>query len=364
MKKILIGYLIDGKKSGIDKYLLNVINIIIQYDVKIDCLTNKNDLELKNSLKNMGINLINIPTLKHPIKQYKVMNEIMKQNNYDEVYFNISEAFNCIGILAASNSHVERIIVHSHSSGVDANKTYIRNIRKFVHNIAKKIILRKATVLCACSDTAAMWMYSKINNVLIINNAIDLQKFKFNEEAREKKRKEINVEDKIVVGHVGAFSYQKNSEYLVNLAFELKKINANYVILSIGNGDNLEKVKRKAKEYDVEDTIIFLGVRDDVNELLSAMDVFVLPSRFEGLPIAAIEAQAAGLPIVLSDTISRKSKIVDDCIFLSIKKPASDWAKVIDKYSNVKKQKLDSKRVEEYDLSIQKKQILDILQVK
>ena len=364
MKKILIGYLIDGKKSGIDKYLLNVIDVIRKYDVEIDCLTNKNEAELKKRLDNMGVGLINIPTLKHPIKQYKEMIRITSQNNYDVAYFNISEAFNCIGILAAKKNNVDKVIVHSHSSGVDSNKKYVRIIRNCIHNIAKKIIVNKADVLCACSDTAAMWMFSKTDSISIINNAVDLKKFKFDKINREIKRRELGIENRIVVGHVGAFSYQKNSEFLVDLAFELKKINANYVILSIGDGTDLEKVKGKAVKYNVEDNIIFLGVRSDVDQLLSAMDVFVLPSRFEGLPIAAIEAQAVGLPIVMSDTISRKSQMVSNCKFLSIKNSASDWANIIDKFSKMGKEKLNQNMIEKYDLSIQKKQILDIFQIK
>nr|WP_308668297.1 glycosyltransferase [uncultured Agathobacter sp.] len=364
MKKILIGYLIDGKKSGIDKYLLNVINIIRKYDVTIDCLTSMFDLELKNMLADFGVGLITIPSLKHPIKQYKTMISILESGQYDEAYFNISEAFNSIGVLAAFKMNVNRIVVHSHSSGVNSNNIFKRTIRTWIHELSKPTLVDKASVLCACSDTASEWMYSRKDDVTIINNAIDLNKFKFDEDVRNSIRKEFDLEEKIVVGHVGAFCYQKHSEFLVDIAVELKKINPQYVIMSVGDGAELDKVKRKADKLKVSNNMIFLGVRNDVHKLLSAMDVFVLPSRFEGLPIVAVEAQASGLPIVLSDTISKSSKMLSNCSFLNINEPADVWAKQIDQFSRMGRENLNKEMLQKYDISVQKKQILNVLQVK
>lgn len=334
MKKILIGYLIDGKRSGIDNYILNVVGQIKKDDIQIDCLTNRIDRDLKNRLDKMGVGLIEIPTLKHPFRQYQAMNQIIRKGKYEVAYFNISEAFNSIGVLAAHNCGVKKVVVHSHSSGVNEHSKVIRAIRTFCHTIMKNLVLRSCVSdYYACSKKAGEWLFPKkvigSSHFHVMNNAIQTERFQYNPEIRIKKRKELGLENRIVIGQIGAFSYQKNSEYVVKIAKELHRKNPDAIVLMIGSGKDYDQIAHNVKEQHLEEAVSLMGIRMDVNELVQAMDLFILPSRFEGLPIVAIEAQISGLKVILSDTISEEAALSDRCMFHSIECPANEWADMI-----------------------------------
>lgn len=336
MKKILIGYVTDGRNSGIDNYIINVIGQIKDNDVKIDCLTNHIDPEMKARLADLGAGIIQIPTLKHPFAHYRTTRDIIKRGQYDIAYFNISEAFNSLGLLAAYKCRVDKVVVHSHSSGVNSHSGMVRFIRTFCHKVMKHLVVgRVATDYYTCSYVAGEWMFPKkvlqSSKFHIMNNAVKVDKFKFDEDIRRKKRIELEVEDRIVIGQTGSFSYQKNSEYIVDIAEALHKKEPRALTIMIGTGDDFETVQNIVRERQLEDAVWLLGSRKDVGELLQVMDFFILPSRFEGLPIAAVEAQVSGLKTILSDTISRETALTDRCMFLSIKDPAEKWAdKILD----------------------------------
>lgn len=334
MKRILIGYIIDGKNSGIDNYILNVISQIKNDDIKIDCLTNYIDSDLQKRLKDMGVGLYAIPTLKHPFGHYKTTRNLIIKGKYDIAYFNISEAFNSLGILAANRCGVKKIVVHSHSSGVDSHSCIVRLIKTVCHKIMKSLVIGNcATEYYSCSYVAGQWLFPKkvleSSKFHIMNNAVKVEKFKYNETTRVEKRKELGVEDRIVVGQVGSFSYQKNSAFLVDIAEELYKRNPQVLVLMIGTGGDFEQVKKTVQNRKLEDAVWMIGSRQDVCDLVKAMDLFILPSRFEGLPIVAIEAQVAGLKVIISDTISKETALSDRCMFFPITKSASDWAEKI-----------------------------------
>lgn len=334
MKRILIGYLIDGKNSGIDTYILNVISQINNEDVAIDCLTNHIEPELEKRLNSMGVGLLEIPTLKHPFGHYQATKRIIEQGKYDIAYFNISEAFNSLGVLAAHDCKVKKVIVHSHSSGVNSHSGLVRFMRTFCHTVMKQLVVgRCANEFYTCSYKAGEWMFPKRvllgKHFHIMNNAVDVSKFSFDRKVRERKREELGVMDRVVVGQIGAFSYQKNSEYVVDIAEALHAIDSRFLVLMIGTGNDFETVRRQIHDRGLEDAVWLLGSRKDVHELVQAMDVFILPSRFEGLPIVAIEAQVSGLRTFLSDTISRESALSDRCEFLPINVSAEKWAEKI-----------------------------------
>lgn len=334
MKRILIGYIIDGKNSGIDKYILNVISQIQDDNLKIDCLTNSIDEDLQEKLDKIGVGLLEIPTLKHPVAHYNAMKKLIKNGKYDIAYFNISEAFNSLGILAAKRCGVKKVVVHSHSSGVDSHSLVVRIVKTICHRIMRIMVVgRCATDYYSCSYVAGEWLFPKkilkSKKFHIMNNAVKEEKFHFDKSKREMKRKELGVENRIVVGQIGAFSYQKNSLFVVDIAEELYKKNPNVVVMMIGIGNDFEKVKEAVVERKLEKAVWMMGSRQDVYELVQAMDIFILPSRFEGLPIVAIEAQVAGLKVIISDTISKETALSDRCMFFPITKSASDWAEKI-----------------------------------
>ena len=178
------------------------------------------------------------------------------------------------------------------------------------------------TQFVACSDVAAKWMFPLIDNrkIKIIKNGIDVDKFKYDEVKRSKVRKELNFSDNdIVIGHVGRFCYQKNHPFLVKVFKEVIKENSNYRLLMVGIGPNEGKIKKLIKELKLEEYCIFYGASSNVSKLYQAMDIFLLPSKFEGLPIVGVEAQASGLPVIFSDKITRGAKIIDCVSFLPIR---------------------------------------------
>ena len=165
-----------------------------------------------------------------------------------------------------------------------------------------------------------------------MNNAIDAKKFIYNEEVRKQKRAELKVEDKFVIGHVGRFNLQKNHEFLVKCFANFAKTNDDAVLVLIGNGEMQEKIKKMAKEYGIETKVKFLGLREDIPQLLQAMDLFLFPSLFEGLPVTLVEAQAAGLPCVISDTITDEIMITEQISKVSLSGNTSLWNQEIAKY--------------------------------
>ena len=165
-----------------------------------------------------------------------------------------------------------------------------------------------------------------------MNNAIDAKKFIYNEEVRKQKRVELGVEDKFVIGHVGRFNLQKNHEFLVKRFADFAKTNEDAILVLIGNGELQEKIKEMAKEYGIETKVKFLGLREDIPQLLQAMDLFLFPSLFEGLPVTLVEAQAAGLPCVISDMITDEIMITDQISKVSLSGNTSLWNQEIAKY--------------------------------
>lgn len=185
--------------------------------------------------------------------------------------------------------------------------------------------------------------------IIIINNGVDLEKFRFNPEIRDKERKKLGLEKNKIIGHVGRFAYQKNHEYLIKIMERLHRIDPNIKLLLIGEGPEKKRIRDLVKSKGLEDTIIFYGTSNSVNDLFQAMDVFVLPSHFEGLPIVGVEAQASGLPVLFSNQITPEAKITQNVEFLGINEEnIEEWVKQImlaieekrvDSYQDLKKRK-------------------------
>ncbi len=360
---VLVGYVVDGKSSGIDKYLLRVLDMMKEEAIQFDFLTNHKTSELEKVFGNYHASVIEMPSLKHPIKQYCFLHQLMKKKRYAAAYFNISEAFNGIGVLAAHSAGIKKIIVHSHSSRVDSNNRIVRLIRTGMHRVFRPIIAWAATDYCACSNYAGEWMFPervrKSKQYQIIHNPINVSLFNYNEEIRRQMRDQLALQDKVVIGHVGSYCYAKNNFFLLDIMEELLKKVPNAVLLAVGSGKDWETVKQQAAQQGILSGIRFLGVREDVPNLMQAMDFFVLPSRFEGQPIAALEAQAAGLMTFLSDTITPEVVLSENCMQLSIKEGGTIWADAICAHLNYLRNVHSAElfRESSYDESMQAGQI-------
>lgn len=334
MSSILIGYVIGDNKSGIDTYLLNVSAILRNAGHEIDFLTNEKTEFMSNICKERGFGLIEIPSLKNIPSQLKEMKAIFNNKHYDVAYFNISEAFNSIGAIVAKQCKVSKVIIHSHSTSVGGSAEIKKAIRKALHFLFKKLVIKNVgTDFFACSQLAAEWMFDKSilekKNYVIVDNAVEVERFAFNPVIREKKREDIGLDNKYIIGHVSGFTPTKNVTFLVDVINEAVKKDKDAHLLLVGEGDETQKVKDKVAVLGLENHVTFLGRRADVNELLQAFDIFVLPSIFEGAPVVAIEAQVSGMMVYLSDTVTREVKLSEKCKYISLNDSPNKWAEII-----------------------------------
>lgn len=332
MKKILVGYIGRGKTSGIDKYLFLFLRKMKEEGNKVDFLTRDEDNDLSKYIDYNDSKVFKVSRNRHFFKQLKEMKKIIRENNYDIGYFNISEAYNFVGILAAKLYGIKKVVVHSHSSGLKKS-SYLKTSVCFILNYLLKFVITLCSDLnIACSEKAAKWLFSKNvydnDDYEIIYNAVDYEKFKYNEKTREKIRKKYKIDDKFVVGHVGRFTFVKNHGFLIDIFCEYHKKNPNSVLMCIGDGVDFERIKEYSKKIGVYDNIIFTGSVENVNEMIQAFDCFLLPSKFEGLPVVGIESQFSQTKCIFSDRISRLASISDSTLFLPINDPKK-WANSI-----------------------------------
>lgn len=213
-------------------------------------------------------------------------------------------------------------IVHSHNAGRDPGfKSLIKvQSRRPLRHLADQTI--------ACSKAASKWMFGDTGGEVILNG-IDLAAYRFDLAQRARARQELDIKDQLVIGHVGRFNTQKNHGFLIAIFREVVNIAPDAVLLLVGDGNLRPTIEERVSQLGLSGNVRFLGVRSDINRLLNAMDVFLFPSLYEGLGVVLVEAQANGLPCVVSDTVPQEVKINPDVQFLPLSAPASEWAKAV-----------------------------------
>lgn len=330
----------DQGRSGVYSLIVNVIkNKPKDVDIDIAAFENFENTADLNELAQYGTNVKYVGYSGNKlIKQYKIYKKLLrylKQNKYDCVHIH-SDVANKLYIAgkAAKKAGISKIIFHSHASEVDGN---YRKIKRQLHKLTRRKLKDIGTRFVACSDVAAKWMYPNINSqdITIINNGIDLDKFRFNSKVRQQVRKKLKLNDNLIIGHIGRFSYQKNHQYIIEIFSKLVLHEPKARLLLVGEGPDREVIENLVKEKNLENNVIFYGLSNHVEKLLQAMDVFILPSHFEGLPIVGVEAQTAGVPVIFSDQISKESKLTNNVTFLPIKaNNISQWVTTIEKYKD------------------------------
>lgn len=231
-------------------------------------------------------------------------------------------------LLEAKRRKLPIRILHSHNNGYMHPYSWKEKVYEFY---AKTMIKRVVTQKLACSDEAAKWMFGNMTDYKVIPNAIDVGKFAYDEQKRKQIREELNIQkDQVLLGFVGSFNYQKDPEFLIEIIHACHKKNENYKLLMLGQGALFEKVKQKIKEYGLEDSVFCLGNRQNVWDYMQAMDLFVLPSNFEGFGIVLVEAQAAGVPCITSkDVVPESANVANQVTYHSKDKGAKYWAEQI-----------------------------------
>lgn len=314
---------VANDKGGLTGYICQNYRFIDKNKVQFDFLTFEDGkLDFEDEFISMGARFYHISRPSHLISYAKSLKGILNQTEYVAVHFNMSYA-NFIPIIIARWLGAKKIIVHSHSTAIDDRRSVVRIIKTAIHKIGRNLMSYMADDYLACSSLAAQWMYPvsilQSKHYHMARNAIDVSKYNYNPHVRADVRQRLKIsDDTFVIGHVGRFTYQKNHEFLINIFKEVHQKVKDSVLLLIGEGPDEGLIKQKVKELQLNDNVIFLGRRNDVPKLFQAMDCFVLPSRFEGLPIVGIEAQAAGLPCLFSDVITTETSVSKNVVFISL----------------------------------------------
>lgn len=248
--------------------------------------------------------------------------DILYKNHYRTIHINADSAYLAAGyIYAAKRAGVRNIIVHSHCSQIDENNTVKRMIKILLHKFCRPYVLKNAKYYLSCSTEAGLWMYGKkgIKNdkYHVIYTSERVQDFVYSEDERNSFRKEFNLDEKIIIGNIGRFSYQKNHEFLIKVFCEFKKKHSTATLVLVGTGPLKNKIMSMVNELGLNDCVIFLQDRNDIRAIYSAMDVFVMTSFFEGMPATLVEAQMSFLPCVVFEKVTHDVKFTENVQFLN-----------------------------------------------
>ena len=326
MKVLQVG--LSFNPGGIESFVMTYYRQMRKMGVQFDFISMFPHLAYEEEILSLGGKVFHTrDARKHPFAFHTELRKILQAGKYDVVHVNMLSAANIVPLVTAKQEKVPVVAAHSHNSSTPGI------VRNMLHRINKSWIPRYASMYFACSEVAGHWLFSdrivEGEKFHLIHNALYMEKFRFCEAVREEVRKELELEGKFVVGHVGRFEEQKNHLFLLEIFKEVAKMREEAVLLLIGDGELKNAIQEKAKEYGLEEKVRFLGIRQDVDRLWKAMDVFVLPSLFEGLPIVALEAQASGVYSIMADTITKEVKLTDRVEFLSLEEKKEKWRDAI-----------------------------------
>lgn len=351
MKRILeiLTYINSG---GAAMVVFNYLSHMNREGIKFDVLALEQPFTpfLEAKFKEMGVGVYYLPT--NISKRFGVFNRLIRSNHYDVIHSHC-EFLGELYMAIAAYHGVKVRIMHSHMAG--GRYSIAKNIYSY---IGKWIAKRTATHFFGCGIDACKSQWGeqtfRKGKCHILNNAVELEKFRFNEQERITVRKKMGWQDKHVIINVGRFVKQKNHSFLIDVFWAIEKQSHDSLLVLVGEGPLMGDIKKKVDKLNLAGQVQFLGMRDDVNKLLNGADVFFLPSLFEGLPIVSIETQCNGLPIIMSEGITRECGITDIATFIPFDAPINTWTEaLLHKYSNNRSNYADIVRRNNFDLDIE-----------
>lgn len=332
MENICVLHIVSALKGGgVERVLYNYFSHMNMENVKMSiAVLGENEKQFMATLF-LDLNIDIVYLSSDICMAMRRLNSILKKKEYNIVHCHVEE-LSVFYLYVAWINKVPVRIAHGHMAHTPLSITKIlkKTLLYFVLNVF-------VTQRFACGKEAAksLWGNRALSKgkVLVLNNAIDKNIFKFDMSVRLKKRHELNIEDNtLVVGSVGRFAIQKNQNFLIDIFYEIRKKRKNALLLLVGEGTLECKLKQQVAALGLVNSVLFLGLRNDVPELMQAMDLFLLPSLYEGLPVVGVEAQCMGLLSFFSDSITDEMKLSDNSIFVSLKKSAFQWCEIILKY--------------------------------
>ncbi|HEL1740461.1 TPA: glycosyltransferase [Streptococcus suis] len=337
MKKVLLINSCQGLYGGIESFLLNIFNSLSPAEFDVTFLTcGKTTYDMyRNDIENRGGHIDEIPifadTLSKQVKLYKALKEYYSENQPDIVHINSGGlSFHYLASRAAKAVGIKTVILHSHNFIPEKS-----GFKEKLKNVMKRQVARYGDVYLACSTGAARWIFPEnlvdSNSVEIIPNGIDTVKFAYSLEKRQSFRNEFGIGNELLIGNIGRFQEQKNHPFMLKIMAEVIKKSPDAKLMLAGEGELRKTIEEQVVEYGLAENIIFLGERNDMDRFFSAMDVFILPSLHEGLPFAAIEAQASGTTVLLADTVTVETNVTGNVSYLPIFSDGSEflWAEAV-----------------------------------
>lgn len=332
MKRIRILYEgISANLGGIETFIYNLYKKINKEKFEISFLIDKGlKIAYQEEYEKDGCKFYEIENRKKNYFKYlKELKQVYQNNNFDIIHINIMSYSLFERIIYACKYSKAKVIIHSHNGGFSKDCAYKKTMlldkigRLFIKKYNNKLIK------IACGEKAGKFAF-KNNKFEIFNNGIDIDKFRFSELNRKLIRNELKISGKeTVLGLIGMFNNPKNHTFLIDIFNEYKKMDNNSKLILIGDGYLRNEIKEKVHKLNLDDSVLFLGKRYDVERLYSAMDIYVMPSLYEGLSISLCEAQINGLKCYTSDDVDKDSNITGNVKFISLKETAETWAKEI-----------------------------------
>ena len=312
----------DMHRAGLETMLMNYYRNIDRERVQFDFLTHRPEKsDYDDEIVSLGGKVYYAPRLypqNYPA-YFKYMKQFWAQHPEYKIVHSHIDSMSYLPLLTAKKAGVPVRIAHSHNTSIDKDFKYI------LKQLFRYGINSVANYHLACGSEAGRFLYRN-DDFKVIPNAVDAEQFYFNADVRAAKRKELGLTAQFVIGHVGRLSYQKNHGFLLKIFAEIVKKEQNAILLLVGTGEKGQELRALVEQLALNNQVVFLGNRSDVAELYQAMDVFVLPSHFEGIPVVGVEAQFADLPCVFSDKVPSEVAFSAKVCFLPLSDSPEAWA--------------------------------------
>lgn len=315
--------------GGIESFLYNSLSNMELSNLEVEIVAARLERnELSHKLEAKGIRFTQLSgNLRSMAENHRLFRNLLRQRQYDVVHLNLYQGLSLYYGRIARQEGVPVRIAHSHNENL--RKSPGRWLKMLLHRLGRRCFTGDATALWACSKAAASFLFGSQRDFTFIPNGIDTERFRFNEDVRQTLRREMGIENCLVLGNVGRLCAQKNQQFLLEILAKLLPTHPDSRLLLVGEGEDRELLEKRAEELGIENRVIFYGSSQQVERLLWAMDVFLLPSLFEGLPVAGVEAQAAGLPVLCAENLSKEVKLTGNLRFLPLKNGAEAWSREV-----------------------------------
>ncbi|MFC4320722.1 glycosyltransferase family 1 protein [Litchfieldia salsa] len=313
-------------RGGLETMLMNYYRQIDRARIQFDFMVHRSEEgHYDQEIKELGGKIYKMPQIRpgNYRRYFKELDVFFKKHDeYKVVHSHINENSSFV-LRAAKKVGIPGRIAHSHLSDLGLDKKLPFRLYARYH------MKDNPTSYFACSKNAGQWLFGRQimnSNLSVVNNAVNVEEFKHSKEIRAKVRRELGLKNQLVIGHVGRFNKQKNHEFIIDIFKELKNKKPDAVLVLIGEGNLMDDIRVKVKKHNLTENVKFLGVRNDIPDLMQAMDLFLFPSLFEGLPVVLVEAQAAGLRCVVSNSITNESDVTGRVHFMSLQDSSAKWA--------------------------------------